>query len=476
MSYAIAIDNGRTAPSDVAAGIKFAKDNNIRLVVKNTGHDYAGRSTGKGALSIWMAKNQGHTIIRRFRGGNGNYSGPAMRLATGTQGYQAMQYARAAGYRVVGGECPTVGIAGGYATGGGHSLLSSSFGMAADSVLEWEVVTPQGKHVTARADGEYSDLYWAMTGGGGGTWGVALSMTVKAYPEGRIGGADFSFSADGVPPDTYWAATRRLHAFMVNFTDQGNTATWAQTRGGFAALSITMPDQTAEAAKAAWAPLLGQLDELKVSYRFKEREWGSYYEHYDELMGPLPYGGASSQASTSIFTSRIVPRELVRDAESDSAKRFAAAVEKVTNARDGRFVYGCTALSVGAHGRVPGGANGDHADNSVLSSWREAMAMCVIVTPWDRAVPHEDMVALKRFTVDELVPAVEDATPGGGVYLNELDPLYKGDWKNNGFGRDKYARLLAIKNKYDPDHVFWQALSVGGDAFETDDDGRVCKA
>lgn len=49
----------------------------------------------------------------------------------------------------MGGTCPTVGIVGGYTQGGGHSILSSSYGVAADNVLEWEVVTVDGRHLTA---------------------------------------------------------------------------------------------------------------------------------------------------------------------------------------------------------------------------------------------------------------------------------------------------------------------------------------
>jgi FAD/FMN-containing dehydrogenase len=57
------------------------------------------------------------------------------------QADQAQAVANAQGFVVVGGDCPTVGIAGGYTQGGGTSPLASRFGLAADQVLEWEVVT-----------------------------------------------------------------------------------------------------------------------------------------------------------------------------------------------------------------------------------------------------------------------------------------------------------------------------------------------
>lgn len=93
------------------------------------------------------------------------YRGPAIKLGAGVAGYEAYAAAEAAGYRVVGGDCPTVGISGGYTQGGGHSLLNSAYGMAADQVLEWEVVTTQGEHLIATPT-ENEDLYWALSGGG----------------------------------------------------------------------------------------------------------------------------------------------------------------------------------------------------------------------------------------------------------------------------------------------------------------------
>ncbi|ORY61262.1 uncharacterized protein BCR38DRAFT_411146 [Pseudomassariella vexata] len=125
-----------SSADDIVAGLQFAKQHNVRLVVNNTGHDYAGSSTDKGALALWTHNLQGHEVIQNYE--SSNYTGPAVKLAAGTQGYQAMEYMRAVGYRMVGGECPTVGIA------GGHTLLNSKHGMAADSLIEWEVVTPQG--------------------------------------------------------------------------------------------------------------------------------------------------------------------------------------------------------------------------------------------------------------------------------------------------------------------------------------------
>lgn len=58
-------------------------------------------------------------------------------------------------------QCPTVGVAGGYTLNGGHSALSTNFGLAADQTLSFDVVTAGGELVTA-CKTENSDLYWAL--------------------------------------------------------------------------------------------------------------------------------------------------------------------------------------------------------------------------------------------------------------------------------------------------------------------------
>lgn len=63
---------------------------------------------------------------------------------------------------IVGGGAGTVGV-GGFLTGGGHSALSSTFGLAADQVLEIELVTPAGEILTVN-ECQHTDLFWASRG------------------------------------------------------------------------------------------------------------------------------------------------------------------------------------------------------------------------------------------------------------------------------------------------------------------------
>lgn len=151
-----------TSAVDVKAAIEFAKKHGVRLNVKSTGHDYLGRSNSPGTLSIWLHhlnQIQYHDIFESTAGKT-----KAVTVGGGTQMWDIYKATDLHNQTIVGGGGKTVGI-GGYITGGGHSILSPRFGLAADSVLEMEVVTPAGDIVVANAS-KHADLFWAMRGVG----------------------------------------------------------------------------------------------------------------------------------------------------------------------------------------------------------------------------------------------------------------------------------------------------------------------
>ncbi|MCJ1313684.1 hypothetical protein MMC25_007363 [Agyrium rufum] len=149
---------------DYQETISCIRKYNICLVVRNTGHGYIGKSTAAGAITIWTHHIEGIAIIEYE---SPHYQGKAIRLGAGVQAFEAYNAAQQAKMIVIGGICPTVGISGEYSQGRGHGPLASRFGLAADQVLEWEVVTAASELIVASPI-ETSDLYWALTGGWGG--------------------------------------------------------------------------------------------------------------------------------------------------------------------------------------------------------------------------------------------------------------------------------------------------------------------
>lgn len=88
--------------------------------------------------------------------------GPAVTAAAGTQMLELDEQVHLKNLMIMSGGAGTVGV-GGYLTGGGHSALSSTFGLAADQVLEIEIVTPGGEILTVN-ECQNTDLFWAMRG------------------------------------------------------------------------------------------------------------------------------------------------------------------------------------------------------------------------------------------------------------------------------------------------------------------------
>lgn len=169
---------------DIQASIRFADRHNLYLTIKNTGHDHLGRSSGDGSFAIWTHNLKGRTWHDSFIPANAPqdvHGIPAVTLQAGEQWLDVYKDATAHDRIVVGGSARTVGAAGGYLLGGGHSPWSYHYGLAVDNLLEMKIITPAGEYVTLNkyTDPEY---FWAVRGGGGSAWGVVSSVTYETHP------------------------------------------------------------------------------------------------------------------------------------------------------------------------------------------------------------------------------------------------------------------------------------------------------
>ena len=417
---------------------------------------FAGKSTGKGALSLWTHHLNTTDIITEYT--SPTYTGPAARLGAGVVGGEVYQVVGAAGYRILGGTCPTVGLAGGYAAGGGHSLLNGEGGLAADSVLEWEVITADGRHLFATPH-QNEELYWALSGGGPGTFAVVLSMTTKIYPDGPIGSGIMLFNMSSNDTDNYWEAIQDLWAFLPHFVDAGpNTWDFSLTSTGFQAYAITVPDKTSGQTQALLQPYLDKLAKRGIAYSYIPTYSENYLKYFTSRFGP---GIAGAGPASVQLASRLIPRAGVLNATQNA--RIVDSLKAFVDAKN--WVLGCHALNV---------KDAPHPDNAVLPQWREAIATCNIVSYWDWSLSEVEMAAQSDYLVNTLMPQLEAATPGAGTYLNEINAQWKGDWVKELYGVN-YERLLQIKNKYDPDHVFYAHTAIGSKSWVKDGDGRICR-
>jgi hypothetical protein len=386
------------------------------------------------------------------------YSGPAMRIGAGMMGAEAYLAAHEAGYRLVGGDCPTVGIAGGYSQGGGHSPLLGYNGLGADNVLQWEVVTPTGAHILATPE-ENPDLYWALSGGGGGTWGVVVSMTSKLHPDGPVGGASFAINlSNTTTADKLWAAVDIFHTNLPPIVDTGATITYELSNTSFTFYAATAPDRTGEQVEAQLAPFLSYLNTTGIPYQFNSTYFETYYDHMNHYFGPFPLGFFPISQLTG---GRLVHRSTVTDNNAALGRTFRNITQ------DGTLYLALFAFNGSlANPNIAG-------TNSVLPSWRESIIHVIVVSPWDWSLPWDGMLAREAALTNSIMPQLEAVTPGAGSYLNEAN-FREADWQEQFYGVN-YPRLLTIKRKYDPNSLLYATTAVGSEAWTPDAAGRLCR-
>jgi FAD/FMN-containing dehydrogenase len=148
--YVVAARDAR----DIAEAVNFARQNDLRLVIRGGGHSYQGTSNAPDSLLVWTRRMHDITMESAFVPTGCEHSmrpQPAVTLGAGTIGFQAYDSVTTRnGKYVQGGGCLTVGLAG-LVQGGGFGSFSKHYGSAAASLLEAEVVTADGTIRVANA-------------------------------------------------------------------------------------------------------------------------------------------------------------------------------------------------------------------------------------------------------------------------------------------------------------------------------------
>jgi len=475
-AYAVAAEDA----SDVAAGVRFARDHNLRLVIKGTGHDYLGRSNAPDSLLIWTHKMRQITIHDAFVGQGCAQPGvPAVSLGAGTRWLEAYQEVTGKhGRYVQGGGCTSVGAAGGFLQGGGFGSWSKKYGIAAASLLEAEVVTADGTLVIANAC-QHDDLFWALRGGGGGTFGVVTGVTLMTHPLPNYFG-----SLSGEITARSDAAFRELLArFLIFYRERLNNEHWGEqvaVRGNNTLrLSLSFQGLSDREAEALWQPLRDWLEQRPESFTVRinvaaipaTMMWS--YEAFrrfapqdivsddrpDQPAGHFWWAGDGGQVSTYWYTyrSRWLPLALFEG----GAERLATTLFEASRHS-----------TVGLHfNKGQAGASDDavrRGRNTAINPAVFGAAALVIIADGGDGTPgikgHEpDLTEARtaKASVDAAMQIVRDATPDAGSYVNETD-YFEADWQRAFWG-DNYARLLAIKRKYDPRGLFTCHHCVGSE-------------
>lgn len=383
------------------------------------------------------------------------YTGPAIKAGAGVSGALLVETADSHGLVAVTGECPTVGTVGGYSQGGGHSALSTAFGLGADQVLEYEVVTTSGDIVTAKP-GYNEDLYWALSGGGGGTYGIVASAVIRLHPTSIVSGASFELLANSTSSDNYTKAVAAFLRLLPRMTDDGASVIYLHTADRFLATPLTVFNATSDYVRdIVLAPWQSVLDGLGIVLDISYDTYDTYKNYYSAHWGPLPYGFFPVESNT--YGSRLIPRTLVES--SDSFPQVQAKI----------VATGAEAVGFAASYSQPA----NYPNNSVLPAWRDASIHVELQLPFNES-DWEAGIAAQATLSNKLVPMLEEITPDGGSYMNEAGWGLT-DWKASFFGQN-YDKLQMIKRKWDPIGLLYGLKLVGSDAWDLDTNGRLCRA
>ncbi|OCK96418.1 FAD-binding domain-containing protein [Cenococcum geophilum 1.58] len=425
--------------ADVLATFSFAKRTGIRLSVKNSGHDYMGRSSQRGSLALWTRKLTNLSYSSSFvpAGCSANASTPAITTGAGANFDDIYTFAHRQNVTFIGGYAATIGASGGWVMGGGHSILSPVYGLGIDRVLEFTIITPDGVLRTANAC-QNRNLFWALRGGGGGTFGVVLSSTHKVEPVMPLTAASLSFPATS-------ANVLPFLSLLVNESLRWSSEGWGGHLGSHNLINVTPLLNLTEAKQSLAAVANYTLAHNGTVVIESMPDWYSFYTKY-----VIP--NTASVGTTRIISSRLIPTALF--ASADGRAQLLDYLAYLLNQGITPYIPVVNPVLV------------LHEPNatSATPAWRNTLWHLGggVAWAWNSSVADRK-AGVQRLA--QLTERAEALTPGSGAYVNEANPWTE-DWKEAWWGGN-YERLLAVKKRYDPDGLLKCWRCVG---FEEEDE------
>ena len=476
--------------ADVAAAVSFAREHNLRLVVRGGGHSYLGTSCSADSLLIWTRAMSDITLHEGFvPEGCAATQAPQPAVSVGAGAIWMHVYdavTTKAGRYVQGGGCGTVGVAG-LIQSGGFGSFSKNYGLAAAGLLEAEVVTADGQVRIANACMN-PDLFWAIKGGGGGTFGVVTRLTLRTreLPE-FFGGAFGTITASSD------RAYQELLTQIVRFyRDRLFNPHWGEQirflSGNQVQMSMLFQGLDQAQAQETWKPLLDwvaaagqdyswnpafQLVALPARHlwdaEFLKANAPNFIAADDRPGAPannIFWAGDRDQSGQILnaYRSAWLPAALL---EPD---RQAALVDALYRAsRQWEVALHFNKGLAGAPGEELLAARNTATNPRVL----DAFALAIIASDGDFAFPgiagHEPDVAggrQKAAAVNRAMNELLKVAPGAGSYLSESD-FFERDWQRSYWGSN-YSRLARVKKRYDPKGLFFVHHGVGSEEWSAD--------
>jgi FAD/FMN-containing dehydrogenase len=473
--------------ADVVAAVNFARTHNLRLVVKGGGHSYLGTSNAPDSLLVWTRAMNAVTLHDAFvpHGCEQLAPLPAVSVGAGAMWSDAYSAVTTRGGRYVqGGGCTTVGVAG-LVQSGGFGSFSKGFGTACAGLLEAEVVTADGVARIANACTN-PDLFWALKGGGGGSFGVVTRLTLRTHALPEFFGAVFGEITAATDSDYRALIAKFIDFYRTSLFDQHWGESVALRSGRRLKLSMVWQGLDQAQAQAVWAPFVDWVRARK-EYAFNGQKiialparhfWNPKFfeKHAPGLMvmddrehassDHMVWAGDREQVGWFIhgYQSAWLPagllapgrQELLVDSLVAASRHWEVALH----------------FNKGLAG-APKAALDAAADTAMNPGVLDAFALAIIAGGGGPAYPgmpgaRQDTAEARKDAagIRNAMDALLKAAPDAGAYVSESD-FFQARWQQAYWGSN-YPALARVKQKYDPDGLFFVHHGVGSEQWSAD--------
>lgn len=280
-------------------------------------------------------------------------------------------------------------------------------------------------------------------------------MTSQVFVDAPTTGALLEFELDAAPSaDAFWDSISVFLAGTTPLVDMGSFLLSEITNTTFDVI-IAAPSSSVSTLATQLSYITGHLNRTRIAYSLTAQTDASYFEFFARYFGPLPNG---VYPVAHLVGSRLLPKDFFQSASrTQGLQNLSESVTLNQTYTIAAELFNANQTSTAA--------------NSVHPAWRDAIAHFLVYSAWDWSSPTEMDARSDRLT-NEIIPTLEQLTPGSGTYRNEANYRQKG-WQEAFFG-DHWDRLNSIQRTWNPEGVFYAPLSVGADQW-AEKDGKLCQ-
>lgn len=414
---------------DVEAAVQAATTAGLRLVVQATGHG-AARLADAGAMLLSLERMTGVRVDVQRR---------TAVIEGGTKWGEVLRQAQQVGLAPLLGSSPDVGAVG-YTLGGGMGWLARKYGMSCDSVNWFDVVTAGGQLVRA-SETENPDLFWALRGGGG-SFGVVTAMEVRLYPVTMVYGGNLFYPA-ALAKDVL----ARFREWVKGNPDELTSSVAIMNFPPIPDVPEPMRGQTFVMVRGLYAG-----DSKDGAARI--REWLDWQQPIMNTWAEMPFSlvkeiSAEPEDPMPAFATGAWVRELSDEAIDTIVSRAVS-------------VNGSSPLNV-TEFRHAGGAIARVAPEAAAYGNRDGKFLMQIVT----VTPTPEAWAAVRDYAEQFRAELKPALTGK-VYMNFTEGDERRERTRDGFSEANFARLQALKARYDAANRFDHAFDIPPAARESE--------